>query len=102
MVPVEQIAAKCKVCVDGAMLKRLYYDGVNITHRNSSCDSVDAANCYDAVNHPLCSLSLRATGVGQSSINTYLRSLQSMEYFLRTGYGVSDNPHGGSEDNPYM
>ena len=102
MVPVEQFAAKNRTCSDGAMLKRLYYDSVNITHVNSSSDSVDAANCYDAVNHPIVSLALRSTGVSKPPINAYLRAMQTMEYFLRTAYGLSEEGHGGTEVVPYM
>ena len=102
LIPVEQIAAKGKTAIDGVMQKQLFYDSANALHRNASLSSTDAANCYDAVNHPICSLSLQAMSVGLGWVLTYLRALQTMTFYLKTGFGMAKEGYGGTELVPYM
>ena len=80
MLPIEQIVVKGKTAIDGIMRKQLFYDDINTLHINASLSSTDAANCYDAVNHPICSLSLQAMAVPVCAVTTYLRCLQTMEF----------------------
>ena len=102
MVPVEQIAAKGKTSIDGAMQKQLFYDQANITHVDCSLSSTDAENCYDAVNHPVCSLALQCFRVSVAAVFMYLHCLRTMTFFLRTGYGMAEVGYGGTELVPFM
>jgi hypothetical protein len=102
LVPVEQIAAKGKTAIDGVMQKQLFYDSANALHWNASLSSTDAANCYDAVNHPICSISLQAMAVGLGWVLTYLRALQTMTFHLKTGFGMATEGYGGTALVPYM
>ena len=72
MVSVEQMAAKGKVAIDGVMRKQLFYDDSCTLHTNAAISSTDAANCYDAVNHPVCSLALQAMSMPLCAVQTYL------------------------------
>ena len=49
--------------------------------------SVDTVQCYDRVAHTVTALTLQAYKVRQSSVMGMLQSTQSMEYYLRTGFG---------------
>ena len=102
MLPIEQIAVKGKMAINGVMRKQLFYDDVNTLHINASLSSTDAANCYDAVNHPICSLSLQAMAVPVCAVTTYLRCLQTMEFRVKTGFGLAKTTYGGTAANPYM
>ena len=102
MIPVEQIATKGKTALDGVMHKQFFYDTANITHVDCSLSSTDAANCYDAVNHPVCSLALQSMHVSILAILTYLHCLRTMTFFLKTGFGMAKEGYGGTEAVPYM
>lgn len=75
MIPIEQIAFKDQVAIDGVIYKELFYDNANILYCNAELSSTDAANCYDAVSHPICSLALQSMGLPAWAIITYLRCL---------------------------
>jgi hypothetical protein len=102
MIPAEQIAAKGRVAIDGVLQKQLFYDTANTLHVEACLTSTDAANCYDAVNHPICSLAIRAMGVPKNKAVTYLQTIQRMNYYLRTGYGLATKGYGGTEGSPFM
>jgi hypothetical protein len=80
----------------------LFYDDCNILHMNAALSSTDAANCYDAVNHPVCSIALQSMSVPLTAVKTYLRCLQTMHFYLKTGFGLSSTSHGGTPALPYM
>ena len=48
---------------------------------------VDTAQCYDRVAHTMTALTLQAYKVRQIFVMGMLQPIQSMEYYLRTGYG---------------
>jgi hypothetical protein len=103
VIPVEQIATKGKqAIIDGVMQKQLFYDFCNINHYDASLSSTDAANCYDAVNHPVCSLALQCMQVPIQAIRCYLCNLSTMVFYLKTGFGMAKEGYGGTEDNPFM
>jgi hypothetical protein len=102
MIPLEQGAVRGKMATDTSMMKQLFIDQANILHEDCSITSTDAANCYDAGNHTATSLSLQAMGVGLNFILCYLICVQTMRYFLQTGYGLSDSSYGGTPDSICM
>ena len=60
--------------------------------------SVDTAQYYTRIAHAVASLTLRAYKVRQSSVASILTPIQSMEYYLRTGFGESTTYSGGKDD----
>ena len=67
--------------------------------------SVDADNCYDWIAYPMASMIFQALGVPQPSVEYMLSTIQRMHFYLRTGYGDSEEFAGGAkveEDNPVM
>jgi hypothetical protein len=102
IMPIEQGATSGKTTIDSSMLKQLFFDQSNILHTMSAVSSNDAANCYDAVNHAAGSFALQAMRVPLNIIKCYLLSIQTMRFFLKTGFGLAKTSYGGTEETPYM
>jgi hypothetical protein len=100
--PPEQGATKGKTPLDTSLLKQLFYDQANILHEDCSSSSTDAEYCYDAANHAACSIALQAIGVPENMVQCYLTSVQRMQYFLQTGFGLSTYSYGGTPDSICM
>ena len=100
MVPVEQFARRGTQASSGVLCKVLFCDMVRALHEMAGIPSVDLGNCYDAVAHPIASIALQAFQVPLATIVLSLSVLQTMTFFLRTGYGVSQTGYGGSADDP--
>ncbi len=101
-VPLEQGAVKGKTTTNTTLIKQLYFDQANILQEDCTLASTDAANCYDAVNHEVASIALHAMGVERELIRCYLRCIQCMRYYLRTGYGLATTSYGSSQDSICM
>jgi hypothetical protein len=64
--------------------------------------SVDAAYCYDRVNHLIMSLVWLALTGNIPAIVATLTCLQTMKFFQHTGFGDSKSYFGGFFHQPYM
>jgi hypothetical protein len=102
VLPLEQGATSGKTALDSSMTKQLFFDQANILHTICAVSSNDAANCYDAINHAAGSFALQAMNVRISLIKCYLLCVQTMQFFLKTGFGLATQGYGGSSQNPYM
>jgi hypothetical protein len=99
-VPLEQFAKRGTQAVHGVLCKVLFCDYVRALHIIAGIPSVDLGNCYDAVSHPIASIALQAFRVPLLTVVLALSVLQTMTFYLRTGYGVSKNGYGGTVDDP--
>ena len=100
MVPNEQFARRGIQAAHGVLSKVLFCDMVRALHVVAGLPSVDLGNCYDAVSHPLASIALQAFMVPLAMVTMSLSVLQTMQFYLRTGYGVSERGYGGTVDDP--
>ena len=100
--PLEQGATSGKTAMDSSLSKQLFFDQANVLHHTCAVTSTDAANCYDAVNHAAGSFALQAMSVPLNIVKCYLLCIQTMCFFLKTGFGMATNSYGGSNQNPYM
>ena len=98
MVPEEVYNEKGRTADDAVLQQTLVYDISRITKRPLVVAQVDAAQCYDRVALAAAALTLRAFKVPHSAVYAMLHSLHTMEFFLRTGFGQSDDFFGGKED----
>ena len=89
VLPIEQGAVKGKTYEDTSMLKQLFFDQSNTLHETSASTSTDVGQCYDALNHTVTSISLQSMGVPLNVVLTYLVCVQTMQYFLKTGFGMA-------------
>eukprot|EP00956_Cyclotella_meneghiniana_P037910 scaffold146600_cov36-Cyclotella_meneghiniana.AAC.1 len=73
---------------------------IRALHVTAGIPSVDLGNCYDAVAHPIASIAMQALKVPLLTIVLSLSVLQTMTFYLRTDYGVSETGYGGTKDDP--
>ena len=85
---------------NATMAKIMFTDVCRTQHRNFAVASVDLGQCYDAVNHAFCSIALQAFGVPLKAIRLMLLTLQTMKFWLKTAFGVDDDPFGGTPLDP--
>jgi hypothetical protein len=99
-VPLEQFAKRGTQAAHGVLCKVLFCDYVRALHIVAGIPSVDLGNCYDAVSHPIASIVLQAFKVPLLTVVLSLSVLQTMTFYLCTGYDVSKNGYGGTEEDP--
>ena len=102
IIPTEQLAKAGSQSKEGGVIKALSNDINRTLHIPSAVVSADLAQCYDAVNHAMCSIALQAFGVPILAIKFMLICLQTMNFWLRTAFGVADKPFGGTIEFPFM
>ena len=95
MMPEEHYSQKQSMAEDACFDKVLSLDLSRQSRLPMSLVSIDAAQCYDRVNHLMMSLVWLALGVQPSVIAIILTCLQNMEIFTRTGFGDSITSFGG-------
>ena len=99
-VPNEQFARRGVQAAHGVLCKVLFCDIVRALHVMAGLESVDLGNCYDAVAHPIASIALQAFQTPLAMVVLTLSVLQTMTFYLRTGYGVATEGYGGTPDDP--
>jgi hypothetical protein len=102
VLPLEQGATSGKTALDSSISKQLFFDQANVLHRMVAISSTDAANCYDAVNHAAGSFALQAMNIPLTIVKCYLLCIQTMRFFLKTGFGLAKHSYGGTTQKPYM
>jgi hypothetical protein len=102
LIPSEQFARRSTQAAHGVLCKVLFCDIVRALHLIAGLPSVDLGNCYDAVSHLIASISLQAFKVPLMTIVLSLSVLQTMTFYLRTGYGISQQGYGGTPDDPTL
>lgn len=86
-IPIEQCATAGKSPTDGTLMKQIgFFDRANTLHVAAGMDSVDAAQCYDAVNHSATSLGMQAYGMSIEQVSLYLGTMAQMVYHLKTAF----------------
>ena len=93
--PEEHFSQKESLAEDACFDKILTLDLARQSRRPLSITSVDAAQCYDRVNHIMMSLVWLALGVSHSAISIITDCLSNMSIFTRTGFGDSEHCFGG-------
>ncbi len=96
-IPEEHFSQKESMAEDAKFDKTLTADLLRQARHSSTITLVDAANCYDRVNHIIMSLIwLALLGfVGFPPIYVILCCLQHMKLYQRTGFGDSKTFFGG-------
>ena len=102
LLPAEQHAKIHSGAKNATMNRILWQDVHRTNHHPYAISSVDLGDCYDSLHHGWGSISLQAAGVPKHFVGLMLLSMQSMGWFLRTGFGLSDTPFRGSDDSPMM
>ena len=98
LVPEEIYSEKGKTTEDAILQQVLLFDIARQLQRPLLAASVNAEQCCGRIAHATAALKLWAYKVRQSSVASMLTLIQSMEYYLRTGFGESKTYSGGAED----
>ncbi len=94
--PLKCFAKKGSNCVNAVMKKVMMCDESRIHHHPMCIGGTDFGDCYDQIAHPPASRALQSWGVPQKSVCLILMAMQTMQFFLWTGYGESAETYGGS------
>ncbi len=63
---------------------------VRALHKTAAIESVDLANCYDALAHPIASIALQSFKVHKVMVAMMLYILKKMTWYLKTPLGQSE------------
>lgn len=92
LTPREQFAKSKSSCEEASLVKNLANDGGRILHNNSAVTSNDFDQCYDRGCAPISGIAARAHGVSKQTTTLMLQTMQNMDYFIKTGFGISESP----------
>ncbi len=69
-------------------------------HHSVSIEGCDLDQCDDSTAHPPTSLGLQTWGIPKPAVKLMLQSFSTMQFFLRTGFGESEEFFEGTENDP--
>jgi hypothetical protein len=98
LIPGECFSKRGSNCISAVMTKMFICNKARIHHHNAVFEGCDFADCYDRITHNVAGISLRAWGVPQPAINILLETMETMRFFLRTGFGESKQFYGGMHE----
>ena len=99
MIPIEQFATAGKCPIDGSMCKQMgFFDRANTLYFPSVMNSVDAEQCYDAVNHVATSLAMQAYGMSIEQVSVYLSAMADIIYHLKTAFKRDETGFSGGRN----
>jgi hypothetical protein len=102
IVLVKQFAKQGSQAPEGVVASSLFCNIARALHRTAAIESVDFANCYNAVSHPMASIALQSFKVRKVMLVMMLSVLQTMKWYLKTAFSQSLTFFGGSQDDPLM
>jgi hypothetical protein len=96
LIPGKSFSKKGSNCINAVMTKIFICDKSRIHHHDACIAGNDFGDCYDRAAHPIAALSLCSFGVPQPAINVLLEKMETMRFFLLSGFGKSKTLYGGS------
>jgi hypothetical protein len=98
LIPGKYFSKKGSNCINAVMTKIFIWDESRIHNHNACLVGNNFSNCYDRVAHPTAAISLQCFGIPQPAINLLLETMETMIFFLRTGFGESKTLYGGTHE----
>ena len=80
-----------QLTTDMARIKKIQY-----AHFDNDASSA----CYDRILVPLAMLAARRWGMPVNSVELHAKTLEAMQYTVKTNYGISDQGYKGTTDEP--
>ena len=99
--PVEQFTKRGSQALQGVVASGLFCNIARALHRTAAIESVEFANCYDAVAHLIASIALQSFKVRKVMVVMMLSVLQTMKWYLKTVFGQSMTPFGPPPRRPF-
>jgi hypothetical protein len=98
LIPGECFSKKGSDCINAIMTKIFICNESRIYHHNACIAGNNFGDCYDWAAHPVAAISLRSVGVPQPAINILLKTMETMRFYLHTGFGESKTSYGGTHE----
>ncbi len=102
IIPVEQFPKRGSQATEGVLTSGLFCDIAQALHKTVAIESVDLANCYDAVAHPIASIAFQSIKVCKAMVAMMQHVFKMMTWYLKTEFGKSDISFGGTVLDPSM
>jgi hypothetical protein len=83
----EIFSKKNQMADDGTLCKTLFFDIARQAQVPTAIALVDTSNCYNRIAHAMVSMIFQAFGVPTSAGESMLGAIESMKFFLHTGFG---------------
>ncbi len=101
IIPVEQFAKWGSQVSHGMLASGLFCD-IAALHKTCAVESMDLANCYDAVTHPIASIAQQSFKVRTVMVGKMLYVLETMQWFMKIAFGQSEKSFGETKWDPSM
>ena len=85
-------------CISAVMTKIFICDESRIRHHDAVFEGCDFTDCYNRIAHNVAGISLRAWSVPQPAVNILLKTIETMRFNLRTGFGETKQSYGGTHE----
>ncbi len=79
---------------------QFFCNSSRVLHSPAGLGECNFGDCYDRAVHPPMSIALQSWGIPKSAIQLLLTMMQTMQYILKTGFGVSPKRYGGTITAP--
>jgi hypothetical protein len=102
LIPHEQFAKSKSSCEEATLVKNTVCDTSRIMHASFIVGGADLDQCFNCSNSPVAGVSARAHHISAASTRLMLTTMQHMQYFVRTGFGISKEPIFGGKDGDLL
>jgi hypothetical protein len=102
IIPAEQFARRGSQATKGVLTSGLFCDIAWALHNSVAIESVDLANCYDTIAHPIASIALQSFKVCKVMVAIMLYVLKTMTWYLETVFGQRKISLDGTALDPSM
>jgi hypothetical protein len=97
VIPSEAYAKQGFRAVNCGLNKVLTADILRQNHTPAALCSNDAKQCYDIIVHSVAKICLQRIWIDKNTCRVMFGSLQQMQHYVKTAYGISDTSYGGIE-----
>ena len=94
----EQYSVTGKKSISHALNKNLLFDNTRYQKASLCLTSCDLKSCYDRIVHTPAMLAARSCGMPKEPLACFFSTLQEVQYFTSTVYGVSNESFGGADE----
>jgi hypothetical protein len=102
IIPAEQSTKRGSQAMDRVLTSGLFCNISWALHKTAAIESVDQANCYDAVAHSIVNIALQSFKVCKVIVAMMLYVLETMTWYLKTAFGQSKISFGSTALDPSM
>ena len=100
LIPGKCFSKKSSNCINAVMTK-IFICNKSRIHHHDACiagNNFRDCYCYDRAAHPIATILLQSFGVPQPAINVLLETMETMRFYLCTGFGESKASYGSTHE----